>query len=443
LIKRTKKLSLIIAAPRSGSGKTTVTLALAAAFRRRGMSVAVAKSGPDYIDPAFHAAATGRPAFNLDSWAMPPAVLDGLLNQAAEHADLVLIEASMGLFDGVGPSGQAGRAADLAARWGLPVVLVLDVSGQSQTAATSVRGFIGFEAGVTIAGVILNRLGSAKHEAGIRPAMEGIGLPILGSLMRDAALALPERHLGLVQAEETGDLAARIARLADLAEARFDLDAILALAAQVETGAEAVSAIAPPGQRIAVARDAAFSFLYPHLMAGWRAAGAEICTFSPLADEPPPKDCAACWLPGGYPELHAPTLAAADRFKTGLRLFAETRPVHGECGGYMTLGQALTDAAGISHPMAGLLDHETSFARRKLHLGYRRARLLADGPLGRAGAALRGHEFHYATISAAGTDAAFAELTDAYGTMLGPAGSRRGQVTGSFFHLIAQEGLRP
>ena len=443
MIKRTKKLSLIIAAPRSGSGKTTVTLALAAAFRRRGMSVAVAKSGPDYIDPAFHAAATGRPAFNLDSWAMPPAVLDGLLNQAAEHADLVLIEASMGLFDGVGPSGQAGRAADLAARWGLPVVLVLDVSGQSQTAATSVRGFIGFEAGVTIAGVILNRLGSAKHEAGIRPAMEGIGLPILGSLMRDAALALPERHLGLVQAEETGDLAARIARLADLAEARFDLDAILALAAQVETGAEAVSAIAPPGQRIAVARDAAFSFLYPHLMAGWRAAGAEICTFSPLADEPPPKDCAACWLPGGYPELHAPTLAAADRFKTGLRLFAETRPVHGECGGYMTLGQALTDAAGISHPMAGLLDHETSFARRKLHLGYRRARLLADGPLGRAGAALRGHEFHYATISAAGTDAAFAELTDAYGTMLGPAGSRRGQVTGSFFHLIAQEGLRP
>jgi cobyrinic acid a,c-diamide synthase len=443
LIKRTKKLLFIIAAPRSGSGKTTVTLALAAAFRRRGMSVAVAKSGPDYIDPAFHAAATGRPAFNLDSWAMPPAVLDGLLNQAAEHADLVLIEASMGLFDGVGPSGQAGRAADLAARWGLPVVLVLDVSGQSQTAATSVRGFIGFEAGVTIAGVILNRLGSAKHEAGIRPAMEGIGLPILGSLMRDAALALPERHLGLVQAEETGDLAARIARLADLAEARFDLDAILALAAQVETGAEAVSAIAPPGQRIAVARDAAFSFLYPHLMAGWRAAGAEICTFSPLADEPPPKDCAACWLPGGYPELHAPTLAAADRFKTGLRLFAETRPVHGECGGYMTLGQALTDAAGISHPMAGLLDHETSFARRKLHLGYRRARLLADGPLGRAGAALRGHEFHYATISAAGTDAAFAELTDAYGTMLGPAGSRRGQVTGSFFHLIAQEGLRP
>ena len=441
--KRTKKLSLIIAAPRSGSGKTTVTLALAAAFQRRGVRVAVAKSGPDYIDPAFHAVATGRPAFNLDSWAMPPGVLDGLLAQAAGDADLVLIEASMGLFDGAGPVGEAGRAADLAARWGLPVVLVLDVSGQSQTAAASARGFIGFEPGVTIAGVILNRLGSAKHEAGIRLAMAGIQLPVVGSLLRDAALSLPERHLGLVQAEETGDLEARIERLGQLAEERFDLDAILALAAPITAGGEAVPAIAPPGQRIAVARDAAFSFLYPHLLAGWREAGAEISTFSPLADEPPPEDCDACWLPGGYPELHGGRLAAAERFKTGLRGFAQTRPVHGECGGYMVLGEALTDATGSSHPMAGLLDHETSFARRRLHLGYRLARLCADGPLGAAGTALRGHEFHYATVSAGGLDAPFVQLADALGTTLGPAGSRRGLVTGSFFHLIAQEDLRP
>jgi cobyrinic acid a,c-diamide synthase len=445
---RSKKLSLILAAPRSGAGKTTVTMALAAAFRRRGVAVAVAKSGPDYIDPAFHAAATGRPAFNLDSWAMPPPVLDGLLSLAGEDADLLFIEASMGLFDGVGPAspgggagpkGQAGRAADLAARWGLPVVLVLDVSGQSQTAAATARGFIGFEPGVTIAGVILNRLGSARHEAGIRPAMESIGLPVLGSLPRDPALALPERHLGLVQAEETGDLAARIARLAELAEDRFDLDAIWAVAAPVPAEAQAVTAIVPPGQRIAIARDAAFSFLYPHLLAGWRQAGAEISTFSPLADEPPPEDCDACWLPGGYPELHGAQLAAAERFRAGLRRFAETRPVHGECGGYMVLARRLTDAAGLAHPMVGLLDHETSFARRRLHLGYRRAELLADGALGPAGTALRGHEFHYATVSAAGTDAPFVQLADAHGTMLGPAGSRRGRVTGSFFHLIAQE----
>ncbi len=412
---------------------------MAAAFRKQGLQVAVAKSGPDYIDPAFHAAATGRPALNLDSWAMPSAVLDGLLSQTAADADLVLIEASMGLFDGAGPKGQAGRAADLAARWGLPVLLVLDVSGQSQTAAASVRGFIGYEPDVTIAGVILNRLGSARHEAGIRPAMAGIGLPVLGTLLRDATIALPERHLGLVQAEETGDLAARIARLAALAEARFDLDAILALAAPIPAEAEAVPAIPPPGQRIAVARDAAFTFLYPHLLAGWRQMGAEISPFSPLADEPPPEQCDACWLPGGYPELHGARLATAERFKTQLRLFAETRPVHGECGGYMVLGRALTDAEGMKHPMVGLLDHETSFARRRLHLGYRRAELIADGPLGPAGAALRGHEFHYATVSAAGSDAAFVHLADAHGTMLGPAGSRRGRVTGSFFHLIAQE----
>jgi cobyrinic acid a,c-diamide synthase len=434
---------LILAAPRSGSGKTTVTLALAAALRRRGLHVGVAKSGPDYIDPGFHAEATGRPAFNLDSWAMPLSLLDALLGATAEGAELVLIEASMGLFDGVGIFGQAGRAADLAVRWGLPVLLVLDVSGQSQTAAAVARGFIGFEPGVSIAGTILNRLGSARHEAGIRPAMAAIGLPVLGSLPRDAALTLPERHLGLVQAGETADLSERIARLGQVAEARFDLDGIVALARPVSAGGAPVTAIAPPGQRIAVARDAAFTFLYPHLLAGWRTAGAEVRSFSPLADEPPPEDCDACWLPGGYPELHAAALAAAARFKTGLRRFAATRPVHGECGGYMVLGRALTDAGGQRHQMAGLLDHETSFAKRRLQLGYRRAELLAEGRLGPAGAMLRGHEFHYATVLAASGDAPFVQLADAHGTMLGPAGSHRGHVTGSFFHLIAQENPGP
>jgi len=424
---------LILAAPRSGSGKTTVTLALAAAYRRRGVAVAVMKSGPDYIDPAFHAAATGRPAFNLDSWAMPPAVLDGLIGSVAETADLVLIEASMGLFDGVGAPGQAGRAADLAARWGLPVVLVLDVSGQSQTAAATARGFMGFEPGVTIAGTILNRLGSAKHEASIRPAMAAIGLPVLGALLRDPSLAMPERHLGLVQAGEFSDLAARFDRLADLAEARLDLDAIAALAAPITVASAVASAIAPPGQRIAVARDDAFSFLYPHLLDGWRRAGAEISVFSPLADEAPSEEADACWLPGGYPELHGPALAAAEGFRRGMRHFAQTRPVHGECGGYMVLGRALTDAAGVAHAMLDLLDHETSFAHRKLHLGYRRARLIETEAI------LRGHEFHYATVSDAGTDAPFANLADAAGIDLGPAGSRRGAVTGSFFHQIAQE----
>lgn len=187
----------------------------------------------------------------------------------------------------------------------------------------------------------------------------------------------------------------------------------------------------PPGNRIAIARDAAFSFLYPHVVDGWRAAGAELRFFSPLANEPPPPDCDACWLPGGYPELHAATLAAAARFRTGLHAFGQTRPVHGECGGYMVLGRTLTAADGTVHPMTGLLGHATSFARRALHLGYRRALL--------PGGAVRGHEFHYATLTDPGPDDPYAVVEDATGATLGPAGGRRGTVTGSFFHAIARE----
>jgi len=194
----------------------------------------------------------------------------------------------------------------------------------------------------------------------------------------------------------------------------------------------------PPGQRIALAQDRAFSFVYTHILSGWRAQGAEIVPFSPLADEAPPEDCDACWLPGGYPELHAGRLAAAGRFLSGLRRFAQTRPVHGECGGYMVLGGAIEDAEGTAHPMAGLLPVATSYARRKLHLGYRVARLAGAGPLGPAGTRLVGHEFHYASVTSADTDpgAAFAEVTDAEGRALGSAGHRRGTVSGSFFHAI-------
>jgi cobyrinic acid a,c-diamide synthase len=197
------------------------------------------------------------------------------------------------------------------------------------------------------------------------------------------------------------------------------------------------TALRPPGQRIGLALDQAFSFVYPHLLDGWRQAGAEIVTFSPLADEPPPDGCDACWLPGGYPELHAGALAAASRFRAGLTHFAQTRPVHGECGGYMVLGQWLTDANGRRHAMTGLMGHATSFAQRQLQLGYREARLRLDSPLGGAGSVVRGHEFHYATLTAAGDDAPLADLTDGQGRALGPAGGRRERVTGTFFHAIA------
>ncbi len=437
---------LIIGAPRSGSGKTTLTLAILAALRRRGVAVRAAKSGPDYIDPAFHAAATGAPSLNLDSWAMNPLQLGTLASEAAAHSELLVVESAMGLFDGVAVEpGRSGAGADLAAGLGLPVLLVLDVSGQSQTAAAVARGFIGHAPGVEIAGVVLNRLASERHRTGIAQAMAAIGLPILGAVPRDERCAVPERHLGLVQADEHPALAEHLERLADLAEAHLDLEAIAALARPPRLVVAPADAppLPPPGQRIALARDAAFSFVYPHHLQAWRRAGAEIHAFSPLADEPPPADCDVCWLPGGYPELHAGALAAAARFKAGLRRFAETRDVHGECGGYMALGEGLEDAAGARHAMAGLLGHSTSFARRRMNLGYRRARLLAEAPIGPAGGHVRGHEFHYASLVDPGPDAPLAQLADAHGRDLGPAGGRRGRVTGAFFHAIATDDTAP
>ncbi len=430
-------MGLIVGAPRSGSGKTTITLAILAALRRRGIAVRAAKSGPDYIDPAFHAAATGLPCPNLDSWAMPPALVGSLIGGDG----LLVVESAMGLFDGAGHTpGRTGAAADLAARFGLPVVLVLDVSGQSQTAAAVARGFWSHDPGVRVAGVIANRVGSERHQAGIEGALAKLPLPLLGAVPRDATVALPERHLGLVQATEHDALPALLERLADLAERHIDLDAILALAAPVPAAGDIARALPPPGQRVALARDAAFSFVYAHVLDGWRRQGAEMVAFSPLADQPPPDDCDACWLPGGYSELYAGTLAAAGRFRAGMRHFAETRPVHGECGGHMVLGATLEDAAGVTHEMLHLLGHATSYARRKMHLGYREATLCEDGVLGQAGMVLRGHEFHYASTVDAGRDTPFAAMVDANGTDLGVAGGRRGYVSGSFFHAIAAQG---
>ena len=433
--------TLIVAAPRSGAGKTTVTLALLTALRRRGLTAQPAKAGPDYIDPGFHAAATGRRSVNLDSWAMRPALLDGLMQDSGENSDIAIIEGVMGLFDGIGGTeGRTGATSDLAARFGVPVLLVIDVSGQSLSAAALVRGFASHHPDVRIAGVVLNKVGSDRHRRLVADAIATLNIPVLGSVPRDHAVALPERHLGLVQAAEHGDLDARLNALADLAERHLDLDAILALACPPTLSSPSTqAALPPPGMRIALAQDAAFTFIYPHVVAGWRREGAKIIPFSPLADEAPPEDCDVCWLPGGYPELHADKLAAAQNFCAGLKRFAETKAVHGECGGYMVLGEGLEDADGVRHAMTGLLGHNTSFAQRKLHLGYRAARLLSDGVLGPAGATLRGHEFHYASLIETGKDTPFAEITDGEGKPLGTTGGRRGNVSGTFFHAIASD----
>ncbi|WP_156116147.1 cobyrinate a,c-diamide synthase, partial [Paracoccus sanguinis] len=335
------------------------------------------------------------------------------------------------------PTGRPVGGA-MSARAGWAVVAVIDCAGQAQTAAAVGLGLARFRADVTLAGVILNRVASARHEALVRAGFASAGIPVLGALPRRADVTLPARHLGLVQAEELPRLDATLAALGTFVAAHCDLTALRALA-----GGRAPPAggppVPPPGERIALARDAAFSFIYPHLLADWRAAGATILPFSPLQDAGPDPSATVCWLPGGYPELHAGALAAAEGFRAGLAAFARTRPVHGECGGYMALGAGLVAADGTRHRMAGLLGLETSFATRRMHLGYRLARPLHPLPgLGRDHA-LRGHEFHYATILAQ-PDPPLAAVEDATGAAVAETGSCRGTgeavVSGSFFHLI-------
>jgi cobyrinic acid a,c-diamide synthase len=431
---------LVISAPASGVGKTTLTLALARAYSDRGLKVQCFKSGPDYIDPAFHAAATGRASVNIDSWAMDRATISHHVSRGA-GADVVLAEGSMGLFDGVAARGVSGTGAtaDIAEMMSWPVLLVIDPSGQAQTAAAIAAGLRDFRSGVRLAGVVLNRVASPRHEDLVRRAMADAGIAVFGALPRHAEISLPKRHLGLVQAEEQAQIGSLIDEAARFVSEHVDIDAVLRAATAWSPPPVARSLrVSPPGQRIALARDAAFSFVYPHMLEAWRAAGAEIVSFSPLADEGPDANADVCWLPGGYPELHAGCLAANTRFRACLRAFAETRPVHGECGGYMVMGAALTDADGARHEMLGLLGLETSFAKRRMHLGYRLAELAAPMPGHQAGARLRGHEFHYSTIIAQ-PDTPLAVVQDATGAVVAETGSRRGHATGTFFHLIAED----
>ncbi|WP_298091927.1 cobyrinate a,c-diamide synthase [uncultured Sphingomonas sp.] len=430
---------LLIAAPASGTGKTTVTLGLLRAFTDAGLVVQPFKSGPDYIDPAFHHAACGRASFNLDGWTMPGTLLDALGDKAAD-ADLSIVEGSMGLFDGVAKPGASGTgaSAEIAHRMGYPVILVIDVSGQAQSAAATALGFARFDPGLPFAGVILNRVASPRHERLVRAGMEAAGIRVLGALPRRGDLVLPERHLGLVQAAEHPALDALIADYATFLTAHVDLSAIrdAARAAPRAPATTTIADWAPPAQRIALAQDAAFSFTYPHLLDAWRMAGAQILPFSPLADEAPDPLADLVWLPGGYPELHAGRLAAADRFRSMLAEHARTRPIHGECGGYMALGEALIDADGTRHRMAGLLGLVTSYEKRRMHLGYREATLNAPMAGLPAGRRLAGHEFHYSTVIAQ-PDAPLAHVIDATGAAVIETGSHRGTVTGTFFHMVA------
>ncbi len=427
---------LIIAAPGSGCGKTTVTLGLLRHFHRSGVRVVPFKVGPDYIDPGFHAAACGCVSVNLDAWALRSDTFAALACRAASDAELVIGEGVMGLFDGA-PDG-TGSTADVSRRTGWPIVLIVDAAAQGASAAAVVHGFASFQDDVAVAGVVFNRIGGEGHRRILVDAAAPLGIPILGCIPRSPELALHERHLGLVQASEQDGLSALLDAAADLVAAHLDIDRLRAIARPSTIGTtDAAEVMTPLGGRIALARDDAFRFAYPHVLDSWRRAGAEIVPFSPLAGEGPDGAADAIYLPGGYPELHAGRLAANMAFLGGLRsAAARDAAIHGECGGYMVLGEGLIDAEGARHAMTGLLPLETSFAERRLHLGYRAVRLVVKGILGVAGTGFRGHEFHYATTVREGSADPLFEAEDARGTHLGQVGRRLGRTAGSFIHLI-------
>lgn len=433
----------ILAAPASGSGKTLIAAALLRHLRDRGLRAAAAKAGPDYIDPTFHAFASGAPCVNLDPWAMRPATLTSLAGELESAVDLVVCEGVMGLFDGAGPDGEAGSTAELARLTGWPVVLVVDASGQGASVAALVAGFARHDPLVPLAGVILNRVASPRHRASLAAAMARHlpALPVLGAMPRDPALSLTSRHLGLVPAEEAAGVEAQIEHAASQIAVGVDIERVIALARPSRCAATPAAPGLPPlGQHIAIARDDAFLFAYESGLSGWQRQGAELSIFSPLADEAPHPNADAIYLPGGYPELHAGRLAAATRCLGALReAGAQGKSIYGECGGYMVLGDALTDADGETHRMAGLLPLATSFAAPRRHLGYRVATQLAGGPLGAAGTRFRGHEFHYASIVEEGEADPLFAVADASGGDLGCAGLRRANIAGSFIHLIDRE----
>ena len=375
---------------------------------------------------------------NLDAWAMPDT---GLLSLAASPGSgpqppgFLVVEGAMGVLDGGGPS-QAGSAADLAGKLGLPIVLVIDVARQGASAVLPVLGLRSALPGTQIKGVILNRLGSERHGRVVRAAMDRHGIRVFGGLHRNEGLALPSRHLGLVPAGEHPKVITFLDRAARAVGSGVDMEALLSSTEPLRPSPAAGFApdLPPPGQRISIARDSAFTFVYEHLLSGWRRAGAELSFFSPLDDQPPDDTADLIYLPGGYPELHAGRLAGAGRFRSGM-LAAVSRgaTVHGECGGYMVLGHGLVDGEGGHHRMLGLLPHSTSFAVPKLHLGYRLLLALEGAPFQ---GVLAGHEFHYSALEGEEAGRALFEAADADGNRLGRIGGIEGGVSGSYVHVI-------
>jgi cobyrinic acid a,c-diamide synthase len=387
---------LVVAGTHSGVGKTTVATGLMAAFASRGRKVAGFKVGPDFIDPSYHALATARPGRNLDAFISGTDLIAPLFAHGASGAGLAIVEGVMGMFDGATGGGELASTAQVAKLLRAPVVLVVDCSAIARSVAAVVRGFVGFDAEVTVAGVVLNRVGSDRHEALLREALQPSGLPVLGVLRRRTALATPERHLGLVPAAERRPNAARaVAGLAAAIAEDCDLDAIAAIASSAPARADVVGDQLQ-AVRLGIASGPAFSFLYQENLELLEAAGAELAAFDPTSDPRLPGGISGLYLGGGFPETYAEALSANAPLRAAVREFAASHaPVIAECGGLLYLARSLD-----GHPMCGVLQAEGRMTRR-LTLGYRRAAATTASSLADTGTPVRGHEFHYSQVEPA------------------------------------------
>lgn len=408
--------ALFVAAPASGQGKTSVTAALARLHTRQGRRVRVFKCGPDFLDPQIHAVASGAPVFSVDFAMCGRSDGAARLHAAAAEADLILVEGVMGLFDG-DPS-----SADIAAHFGIPVLAVIDASAMAQTFGAIAHGLATFRPGLPFSGALANRVGSPRHAEMLRASLPP-AMAWYGALPRDAMAALPERHLGLLQAAEIEDLTARLDRMADhvAATSAADLPAPVTFPAPMDMKR-------PPallgGRRIAIARDAAYGFIYPANLDLLGKLGAEVRFFSPLAGDPLP-ECEGVWLPGGYPELHAPALAGNHRLWAALRAHVTAgKPLLAECGGMMSLFERIVDQAGIAHSLGGLLPGAAVMQKKLAALGVQIVDL-PEGPV-------RGHTFHYSRA-----DTPLVPLTRARTPegREGEAAYRLGRLTASYVHL--------
>ncbi len=433
---------IIVAAPSSGNGKTLFTLALLRSLQKSNIKISSVKIGPDYIDSGFITFAGGKPCINLDTWAMRDTTINYLLGKIEQDSEFVVAEGVMGLFDGALIDDQSGNGstASFAEKTGWPIILVIDASSQGQSIAALIKGFISFNENINICGVVFNKVGGEGHQKLLKETVSRYfpEIKVFGCLPREAELVLPERYLGLVQAEEHENLDKFLDYTSTWLTKFINIDSIVEAGTSREHLVQKPAAfyVSPMGQRIAVAKDKAFAFIYPSLIESWSNAGSEIFLFSPLAGQAPSKSADAIYLPGGYPELFAGELSVNGFPQHMTEAANKGAFIFGECGGYMVLGNVLIDADGVSHQMAGLLPLETSLQNRKLTLGYRRVSALSNFLFGVKGAMFNGHEFHYATTLEAKGKASLFSCSNAAGEQMGDVGMANGRVSGSFIHLI-------